>query len=313
MNTLAARARALAPAATVAVALALGVSQTLEAASGDWLLLTAAGIVSAALVDVFTTQSTTAAVAREEQGTFTTLGAPATVVVQAPKLGNHPDENEDACAVDEERGCYVVSDGASSSFASRAWAQALCGAFVEAPSAAWSLDDFAACVVKADGVWRAGQASATDVPWWAEEGLRRGAHATVAVLTLGARGDQRIWRASAIGDSCVFQLRASATGWTIVCSMPLSDTRMFGGHPSLVHTGASPATADIVVVEGTALAGDVFVLATDAVAEWILRDPANVTPAAVGSPAELQRTLDSLRERVELDNDDLTLLRVTIE
>ncbi len=311
MIALAARARALAPAAAVALVLALGVSQTLDAASGDWLLLTASGIASATLVDVFTTRSITPA-PPEELGTFTTLAAPATVVVQAPKLGNRPDENEDACAVDVQRGCYVVSDGASSSFASRAWAQALCGAFVESPSTTWSFDDFAACVATADGVWQAGQRGASDVPWWAEEGLRRGAHATVAVLSLGMRDDQRIWRAAAVGDSCVFQLRASAAGWTIVCSMPLSDARMFSGHPTLVHTGASPTTADIVVAAGTAIEGDVFVLATDAVAEWILRDPANVAPAAVGSAADLQRTFDSLRERVELDNDDLTLLRVAI-
>ena len=311
MNAFATRARALAPAAAVALALALGVSQTLDAADGDWLLLAAAGIVSAALVDGFTTRSTTP-VPPEEPGTLTTLAAPATVVIQAPKLGNQPDENEDACAVDAQRGCYVVSDGASSSFASRAWAQAWCSAFVETPSTAWSFDDFAACVAQADDVWRAGQAGASDMPWWAEEGLRRGAHATIAVLSLGMRGDQPIWRAAAVGDSCVFQLRAGATGWTIVCSMPLRDARMFSGHPSLVHTGASPTTADIVVEAGTASEGDVFVLATDAVAEWILRDPANVAPAAIGSSAELQSTFDSLRERVELDNDDLTLLRVAI-
>jgi hypothetical protein len=151
------------------------------------------------------------------------------------------------------------------------------------------------------------------LPWYAEDKFEQGAFATFLGLSVG----ESAWRAVAVGDSCLFQVRGGA----LVRAFPLEDAADFGNQPRLVGSRATPAAVEQqqVLAEGDCRSGDLFLLMTDALAEWFLR-----RAEAGGKPWEaVERLLDeadndftawieSLREGEALRNDDVTLVAVQL-
>jgi hypothetical protein len=233
-----------------------------------------------------------------------------------PKEGNRFEDWEDACRCSEARSLFALSDGASSSYRAHDWASILVNRFVTSPPKAPSGDGFAAWLASC-----AEQFDDVDDPelseaWYVGEAASRGAFATLLGLRFRP-GDAEVghWTAVAIGDTCLFHIRAGAR----IAAFPLDDPAEFNSTPALVSSlelnRAYGAESSIVHV-GTCLPGDVFLLATDAFAKWALqaeREDADVWTMLGSLRNETFLTLIAhLRGAGSIENDDVTVVRALV-
>jgi hypothetical protein len=151
------------------------------------------------------------------------------------------------------------------------------------------------------------------LPWYAEMKREQGAFATFLGIAL-RRPDH--WRAVAVGDSCLFQVRGAET----VTSFPLKSSAEFGNHPALIGSQSKPGVdvkPTLKQLTGRWQPGDHFLLMTDALAQWYLREHEQdrrpwelLEPvlAAEDPAAVFAALVVELRDRGDLKNDDVTLL-----
>ena len=234
------------------------------------------------------------------------------ISVTIAKLGNADDENEDAFAFEVGRGRIAVADGASSSFASRDWSRALCDEFLADPNAIESHESFGAAVTRAVDRWKRAVTPTGQVAWYAQQGLERGAFATLLVCDVVTIDRKERWRAATVGDSCLAQLRKGSSGWFVVTSFPLALGETFTSYPDLLQTNAPETVSGLQWAEGELKSGDVLLLATDAVCEWLL-GPRTAMAAALlaeGSPDQMIAEFGRLRQSGEMVNDDCTIVRL---
>jgi len=235
-----------------------------------------------------------------------------------PKRGHKAEEYEDAYAGDAKVGRFAVADGASeSSFANR-WAKLLVDAFVHADKEAeseWSWLD------RPQQRWSA-EVDGQQLAWYADEKRQLGAHATLLGVTLrpAERGPGGRWKAVAVGDSCLFQVRGDA----LVHAFPLSSSESFGNQPALLcsRPGGGKAVLPRPKVEwGEWRPGDQFFLVTDAIAQWFLRrHEARLKPwvpiaRRFHEPkpdVALTAMVEKLRDDEAMRNDDVTLVAIDV-
>ncbi len=235
-----------------------------------------------------------------------------------PKDGNAAEEYEDAAAADVGRGRFAIADGASESAFARRWAQLLAEGFVQAavkqpgPWAAW-LPPLQQC-------WAA-EIEGRPLPWYAETKVEQGAFATflgVVVTPANWPFGRRRWRAVAVGDSCLFQVRQGR----LYRAFPVKRSQDFSTTPWLVGS-RTPAARGLrereIWTSGDWCDGDRFWLMTDALAQWFLeRDEGGFRPwesleAVLADPVPAQAfaaLVNDLRNAGGLRNDDVTLLAI---
>lgn len=226
----------------------------------------------------------------------------------APKAGNAAQEYEDAYAVEEASLRYAVADGASETSFAKQWAEMLVDRFVREPPAPANLREW---VTPMQAAWAgANQPKAT--AWYAEEKARDGAFSSL----LGLAIDQGRWRAMAIGDSCLFVVRAGK----LLHAFPLARADQFNNRPVLLSSvaRANQRVWDEVRLDEGELAGkDQLLLMTDALAQWFLVEAElGRRPWAALAKASTQEGfsafVDMLRSGGALRNDDTTLIRVEV-
>lgn len=231
-----------------------------------------------------------------------------------PKRGNEGKDYEDAFAIDASHGWFAVADGATESSFAREWAYLLVNEYVHSPllhSRRWQqwLPPLQARWVSSVG--------GHPLPWYAEEKFAQGAFATFLGLALRSV-DKRTWQALAIGDSCLFHIREDC----LCLSFPLTKSDDFGNHPQLLgsRTPAREARRREIRARGNWLTGDRFFLATDALAQWFLREaeagakPWQPLMALLDDTDVFQagsEWIDLLRDRHAMRNDDVTVIMVT--
>jgi hypothetical protein len=223
--------------------------------------------------------------------------------------------------------CAAVADGASESLLAGVWAADLVTRFTS-PGASTEL----ATVLReaADG-WNARlaeyiagrEAVGRPIQWYEEPGLAKGAYATIvglhladSVCTYSEEGPFRAW---ALGDACLFQIRDDA----VRTSFPISDADAFGNTPDLAPScpvDFSLVQQHVVAVQGRWRSGDAFYLATDAMAQWFLATAAlGEQPwkllgdlGTADGPTDFNTWVEERRLVGALRNDDTTLLRIDI-
>jgi hypothetical protein len=231
------------------------------------------------------------------------------------KVGNASGENEDSFAFDADRGVAAISDGASSSVSAREWSRALTSDFVRSAPA-----------ITGDGIrslLRSTARTFMEAPldttgWWGADAARSGSFATFLGLRVSREADRVAWAAAAIGDSVVIQLRVEPSGPRLVEGFPLESSGGFAGTPSLVGStqaqeGRLPA---LRLATGSASLDDCWLLLTDELAKWALgRDEAGreVWSLLLGaSDSDLDLAIDSALATGEMENDDMTLVRIAV-
>lgn len=170
------------------------------------------------------------------------------------------------------------------------------------------------------------------LPWFAEDKARSGAFATLLAFEFVPRrrsgtpceeaGDfagsaSLCWRAMAVGDSCLFQLRDEG----ISTAFPIARADEFNSRPLLLSS--NPANngrvwESVRFCDGDARPGDVFLFATDALAHWFLaeaeagRQPWHLL-LGLQSQAEFAAFVAQLRGSHAIRNDDVTLIRIAVQ
>ncbi|MFH8344009.1 hypothetical protein [Streptomyces sp. NPDC018045] len=286
-------------------------------------------------------------------------GSPSCVYVThlvSPKDGSTAAECEDAvtvlpdCSHDHmlrQPLTAGVCDGATESALAKDWARLLSRTAAEhamerpemlAGGAAF--EKFASSAVAQWGPWlaeytRSRVAEGRPLKWYEHTKLADGAHATLLTVrvdpdpgpaarpageTDGAAGPAWQWRAAALGDSCLFQLRDDR----LVQAFPVGAAAEFGTAPALF--GSRNHDAGLLArrarfAEGRCGPGDRLFLMTDALAAWFLSAADQLSAVRQlleysGQPddlAEFTRWLDGLRESRHLRNDDVAVVRIDFE
>ncbi len=151
-----------------------------------------------------------------------------------------------------------------------------------------------------------------------EEKSRGGAHAAMVSVAVYAPPNSEAegrWSAWAIGDSCLFHLRAGQ----LLCSFPYTQLDQFSSTPQLLATAAvvEDVAALIETADGAWQPGDEIVLASDALAHWCLgqvdehgRYDEGVMSAATQpqSRTRFSEWVADERRAGRLRNDDTTLV-----
>lgn len=243
----------------------------------------------------------------------------------APKRGNEDSEYEDAFwprkSIEHRARRFqcAVADGATETSYSGIWAKQLVRYLCKnRADTAFDPDGFRDLQQRWSTIVRKRR-----LPWYAEEKIRPGAFAAILGLVLyddvDREGSGGHWQAVAVGDSCLFQVRADK----VLVRFPLDNSAAFTNRPDLLSS--NPAHTGRVVdhvqnMEGTWQAGDAFYLMTDALACWFMREAEEGrTPWRVLRDLNTSDEVKPFREWIEalraeraMRNDDVTLLRVDI-
>jgi hypothetical protein len=160
------------------------------------------------------------------------------------------------------------------------------------------------------------------LPWYAEVKREQGAFATFLGLQVepASRRHRYTWRAVAVGDSCLFQVRQGR----LLQAFPISQSNAFDNSPWLI--GSRDCSAGVLAKREIRAAGrgrplDQLWLMTDALAQWFLRqqeadhEPADtlVSFLADSDPSQgFAAWIEALRDRGELRNDDVTWMAIQL-
>lgn len=203
-----------------------------------------------------------------------------------------------------------IADGASTTFCAGMWAEALSAAAAESQEAWNNPARFNGMLAGLRNIWRT-QVLRTlpdPLPWNVETALNNGAWSTVLRVTVL----RRKWEAEGWGDSCLFHLRRGHRLRMVPHLLP----RDFSDRPDLVSSVGTLGDKDLpqkrFAAQGELEAGDVLLLATDALAGWLAgrQDWPAVMERILGleDEAAFSDWIEELRDRGGLHNDDTTLV-----
>lgn len=229
--------------------------------------------------------------------------------------------SEDACKVDSLRGLFAIADGAGTALFSDLWAEILVEQFVSLPLLSSDPFEVEWWIRQAQESYRERISQTNLLSWNAQQkALNEGSFATLATLRMSethrssAKGEILV-----IGDSCIF-VESAQTGH--VQSFPLTQVHDFDLSPLCFPTRpslfdryfhrCSPWQLDLA-------SGDTIVLATDAVARWIISagqghhatmaDALHVIMAQ--TPLTWEQFILDCRNHQEMIDDDSTALIIS--
>lgn len=236
-------------------------------------------------------------------------------VLTLVKQGNSEGEFEDAHALAPADNTAVVSDGASEGIFVATWARLLSTAYLSERPDLENLEQLAVWLAARRHAWM----EAIDYPKlrWSQQGKvdAVGAGATFIGWQLRATADgEPAWKAWAVGDSCLFWVRKNR----LRASFPLTHSRQFGQAPALFATRSDLPLPAPLSAAGRCRLGDLFVLATDAVAQYLLRAVEQKQEPdwnALEGIAEddWRKRIEELRAGQRMVNDDCTLVFARVE
>jgi hypothetical protein len=244
---------------------------------------------------------------------------------RSPKLGAADSEYEDASAVPgTELECAsfraAIADGATEAVASGDWSDRLARSYVEL---CWDhRKELLGHLPLLRDEWHS-SVFREGLPWYVERKLQQGSFAALLGMKLCIDGPgiahEGAWRAFVIGDCCLFHWRNNE----LLKSFPYESSRDFNNSPLLLSTNSGSWTSEVAhrkAIRGRWERGDTFVLATDAVAQWILaeyehredpwlllRDLNDNVPGCT-----FYELLSKMRTEGRMRNDDATIVRIEL-
>jgi hypothetical protein len=247
------------------------------------------------------------------------------VVFHEPKLGSTETEWEDGAGHDPgdpatgRSARCIVMDGATEAYDSIRWVGQLVDSFlgVEPDGGSPALTDRAMAEWFALMQDRWLQTAPTRFGSIFEERKFHddGSFATLLGCEIrDLRGPRPMWTAVALGDTVLFHVRGGA----LVTQFPPLGADDFGLNPDGVFTQPSARTrmlSSLTRADGVLAVGDRLFLATDALADWMVRsEDATLwqTLDRLDHPVLFRRLVADRRRTGEMKNDDVTLMRVEI-
>lgn len=232
----------------------------------------------------------------------------------------------------------AVSDGASESMLAKDWARLLVTrfayeAFTESAILDPDSDRYTTALASLKNEWvelhladylRAREASFRPIKWYEQPKLDAGASATLLAfrLELGTCHSACRWRAVAVGDSCLFQVR----GKEVIKSFPIDEVTEFGRAPGLLRSrGLELMHSQPRFASGSYAVGDEFFFMTDAIAKWFMgastsrsaddfgREVGNLSAMCCANDVSgLSVWTRALQSAGQMHNDDITCAYVGV-
>jgi hypothetical protein len=237
---------------------------------------------------------------------------------QTPKNGSTSQECQDALAWDEQQMTFAIADGVSDSAFQSLWANILVNSFVtEARTMhSFSKNWLADWLQTQQNVWNS-RVNWETIPWHGRlKAQQTGGQATF--LGIHVLPDKGSWIGIAIGDCNLFRfgkdgrLKESAPN---LRSADFSNaTQAFS---STVHQ-QDQMLSQVKMIQGTLDPGDSLVLATDAMARWMLerlegkKDPLREIPTS-NEAGVFSHWVSAQRQSGTLKDDDTSLLLIQLD
>ena len=226
----------------------------------------------------------------------------------------------------------AIADGATESTWAKSWAQHLVKAYVHEPFS--SLSEVYQRNIHQ--TWFQEQLDQIRKnpppipPWILEEGLRRGAYATLLGVEFSYQDGSWYCQAFAVGDCCLFHIR----GDRLIKAFPLDSPDAFNSTPVLISTrpsgcadqgcadqsapSNSEASSSSCLTDVKCQEGDEFWLMSDALACWFLRTQENEPGIVrqmqkISNCDEFRKKIEDEREQKRLRNDDVTWMIIRIK
>ncbi|MEG4287049.1 protein phosphatase 2C domain-containing protein [Microcoleus sp. A006_D1] len=239
-----------------------------------------------------------------------------------PKVGEQETDIQDVCCWSTDRSLAAIADGASTSLWPREWANFLVEHFCHhnQDSIASIHERWEEWLRPLQEKWRQHSLKIKKdptIPWYAQ-GSKDKDHGSATFVGLKLRppneAGEKIWEALAVGDSCLFQIKPNSDE---LVAFLLNKSEQFTTVTNCFHSlpeykSYPPAFRNDLYEEG-----DIFLLATDALAEWIIKDCENRTDRwkkliSVATQEEFTNFINQLRDDRLIKNDDTTLLRLKV-
>jgi hypothetical protein len=237
-------------------------------------------------------------------------------LLSLPKEGSTAEQCEDAAAYLPESRIAAVSDGASSAFESGRWAHLLTQEFVDRPPLGLSKAEILDWVGQVSAKWSASMSGSNLTVYEEAKIASEGSAATLVGVHFEEAGPQAgegTWQCVALGDSCLFQVSEGG----LAVAMPLTESGQFGQSTPLIYTQRELSERDMACLktqDGDWRSGDTFLLMTDAIAAWFLRDVEHGgkpwDTLAELNPGSFGAFVAELRRRKRIRNDDVTVARL---
>jgi hypothetical protein len=239
-----------------------------------------------------------------------------------PKVGEQEIDIQDACCYSSDCTIAAIADGASTSLWPREWANLLVEGFCRdnQESIVSIYKGWEEWLRPLQERWRQHSLKIKkdpNIPWYAQ-GSRDKDHGSATFVGLklqpSNQDGKKNWEVLAVGDSCLFKISAKSSN--LVC-FPLSKSEQFKTVTDCFHSLPEYNYHKPLYIEDFYESGDIFLLATDALAEWIIKDCEKQSNRwrkliSVATLDEFTDFINQLRDDKLIKNDDTTLLRLKV-
>lgn len=232
-----------------------------------------------------------------------------------PKIGESPTTIQDRFASNTDGSLAALCDGAGSSLYPSKWAEILVQSFCrQENSLARIKKSYQEWLQPAQEEWRQYYLEKLRNPqrkWW-QGGSQNKDHGASTFVGLSLQEGK--WQAVAVGDSCLFKLDNEGRNFL---AFPLSNSEQFKSTtPCFASLPQYKSSAPQFKV-GLYQPGDIFLLATDALAQWLLMDYESKGQAwqecfHLGEKNEFNTLIYKLRQDKLIKNDDTTLVLIKV-
>ena len=238
------------------------------------------------------------------------------------KAAESLDDCQDAWDLSDEKTRYAIADGVTRSFFPKDWADLLVKRFCEsADFSLFSLEesDWRDWIAPVQKKWYEQVEEKVNERnlFYLTNSFNTQESAVSTFIGIEFNKDNGGWGAMIVGDSCLFH--KSDSGFE---SYLIENSADFTNRPEVFASFAKDNHAEPSFRGGKAKPGDTFILATDALAKWILEhketgklDAVLDTLEAIETPEQFCQFVDKERhnEFIRLVNDDVTLMLISVE
>ena len=226
---------------------------------------------------------------------------------------------QDACAQNDGRGRYAIADGATRSFFPKEWATLLVEHFCDNLDLPLSGTDWRAWIAPIQQKWYEhveGKVKERNL-FYLTNSFNTQESAVSTFIGIEFNKDNHKWRAMIVGDSCLFHKSDSE-----LKSYLIENSVDFTNRPEVFASFAKDNHSEPRVIDGHAKPGDTFILATDALAKWILehREAGELDSGldrlrAIETDEKFYQFIQEARHKkaIRLVNDDVTLMIISVE
>ena len=228
------------------------------------------------------------------------------------------DDCQDAIKVNEEYSRYAVADGATLSFFPKQWAELLVERFCEMPNLSLNAENWKQWLVPIQEKWYKQVEERVKVrgQFYLTNSFNTREPAVSTLVGLEVEKTKQKWRAVVVGDSCLFHKNSSGFR-----SYLIEQSEDFTSRPEAFASFPEANHYDPEFIRGEIQSGDTFILATDALAKWILehKESENLEEILhqlrqIENREEFNQFVDQARdEDIRLVNDDVALMLISVE